>query len=369
MRNATNPLFKGQRIYGEHLSVAFLAQKSLQMNKNQWAIGFSVLELSKLVMGELFYEVIQPRFGANNIDLLMTDTDSFLLHVRTKLSEEECMRKLGDVMDFSNYPKDHPLYDPSRAKELGLLKNEKPAKEIVSFVGLKSKSYAIRVAGGSEEVKAKGVPYRSKKHIPLTAMLDCLRRISSHDVTFRRIGSKNHEIRLTEMQRRAFSSFDDKRFLFCCQHSAPYGSKFIAEFYREGEKCPFCRRIWDAIKTTRRTKRRKRKQSAPACFRPQPRITHETPKPPPPPPPPPIPSPSPPLSSSSPESPLRALYPEEVVEVLVKDGSPAPSTSSLASAFDTLDLDIMRDLGLDDSVFDVAMQAVNSSWTDLDKNA
>ena len=97
-------------------SITFWKKKSLQMTKQQWAIGFSVLELSKLVMQRLFYNVIQQRFGFKNVDLLMTDTDSFLLNIKTgagRSGSNRCtriMRTLSDVMDFSNYPKDHELY-------------------------------------------------------------------------------------------------------------------------------------------------------------------------------------------------------------------------------------------------------------------
>ena len=65
-------------------SISFWKKKTLQMNKQQWAIGYSVLELSKLVMQRLYYNVIQQRFGYKNVELLMTDTDSFLLNIKTE---------------------------------------------------------------------------------------------------------------------------------------------------------------------------------------------------------------------------------------------------------------------------------------------
>jgi hypothetical protein len=240
MKRASSPYFKSSIIFSEELSVSFARKKAIQLNKQQWAIGFSILDLSKLVMQELYYDKIQPRFGVENTELLMTDTDSFLLKLTTKFSQDECMAMLEDVMDFSNYPSEHPLHDSSRAKELGYLKNEMPTKTITSFVGLKSKTYAIKVDSQSEIIKAKGVPYHCKKTIPLESLIKCLRYISCHEVSFKSLRSKDHVIHLIQSDRLAFSSFDDKRYLLCPQHSVPYGSILIPE---KVGYCFFCDEI------------------------------------------------------------------------------------------------------------------------------
>lgn len=229
MKRASSPYFKGAKSFSEHLTVSFSRKKTIQLNKQQWAIGFSILEISKLVMQRLYYQVIQPRFGVDGTELLMTDTDSFLMKLTTELSQTDCMNLLKDVMDFSNYPTDHILHDKSRAKELGYLKNEIPNKTITSFVGLKSKTYAIKVNHEKELIKAKGIPQHCKKTIPISSLFECLHHISKHEVTFRSLRSKDHVIYLIQSDRLAFSSFDDKRYLLCPQHSVPYGSILVPE--------------------------------------------------------------------------------------------------------------------------------------------
>ena len=47
-------------------------------------LGFSLLELSKLLMYEIYYDKLQPYFGQENIQLHYMDTDSFVLSVNTK---------------------------------------------------------------------------------------------------------------------------------------------------------------------------------------------------------------------------------------------------------------------------------------------
>ena len=47
-------------------------------------LGFSLLELSKLLMYQIYYDKLQPYFGQENIQLHYMDTDSFVLSVNTK---------------------------------------------------------------------------------------------------------------------------------------------------------------------------------------------------------------------------------------------------------------------------------------------
>ena len=47
-------------------------------------LGFTVLELSKLLMYEIYYDKLQPYFGQENIHLFYMDSDSFVLSVNTK---------------------------------------------------------------------------------------------------------------------------------------------------------------------------------------------------------------------------------------------------------------------------------------------
>ena len=57
-------------------------QNEILMDKPIY-LGFSVLELSKILMYETYYDNLQPYFGQENIQLLYMDTDSFVLSVNT----------------------------------------------------------------------------------------------------------------------------------------------------------------------------------------------------------------------------------------------------------------------------------------------
>ena len=47
--------------------------------------GFTVLELSKFVMYETYYDKLQPHFGEKGIQFFYMDTDSSVFKVDTKV--------------------------------------------------------------------------------------------------------------------------------------------------------------------------------------------------------------------------------------------------------------------------------------------
>ncbi len=237
LRNTASPLFKSNVICDENFSISFLA-KSTYIMKQSWAIGFSILELSKLHMQRLYYDRVQPALDYR-CTVLMSDTDSWLL-CTDEMTADEAVCKILPVMDCSNYKRDHPLYSADNAKRVGYLKNELPGKVIDEFVGLKSKTYALKIQGEQKaKIRAKGVSGPYKEKIPFEAMKSCLEEQKGHDVTHVGIEAKNHVNRLVQSTKVAFSSFDDKRYLTCPVHSVPYGS-WVIENVKDTGRCYFC---------------------------------------------------------------------------------------------------------------------------------
>jgi hypothetical protein len=234
MRNSSSPLFKGVLICDENLSISFLKKRTVRM-KQSWAIGFSILEISKYIMQSLYHKEIMPVLGSGNVSIVMSDTDSFLLETKC-VNETQIMKSLQHVMDLSNLPTTHPLFDNSRARVPGFLKNEVPDDTIMEAVALQSKTYGFSTSKGLVESRAKGVAKSAKKKISLSQYKACLEEITKLEVTQRTLQAKNHINLMLESKRIAFSSFDDKRYLLCPIHSVPYGSILIKE-----KSCYFCR--------------------------------------------------------------------------------------------------------------------------------
>jgi hypothetical protein len=244
VKNASSPLYKGFIICAEDLTITFHKKKEVTLNQS-FAIGFSVLEISKYIMQSLFYDVLQPKFPPGTLSLVMSDTDSFLLALKAR-DETEVLRKLSRHMDFSNLPGDHELYSALNKKVPGLLKSEVPGSEILEVVALKSKCYSYKTSRGEVRNVAKGVTHAVKRQIPLEQYAACVDRMERREVVQRTIRSKDHVNQLLETKKVAFSSFDDKRYLTCAKHSVPYGSVLLEEEQeQEQEKsggCYFCAR-------------------------------------------------------------------------------------------------------------------------------
>ena len=78
------------------------------MNKPIY-LGFAILELSKLLMYETYYDKLHPHFGAKNLHLHYLDTDSFVLGINTKDIIRD-LKNSDDIFDFTNLDKNHELF-------------------------------------------------------------------------------------------------------------------------------------------------------------------------------------------------------------------------------------------------------------------
>ena len=237
---AGDPHFKSFMIAGEDLSISFHTKKKVKLTQS-WAIGFSILELSKYFMYKTYYQNIKPKMekAGVRISVLMSDTDSWILHTQIPRSIG-VVKILEDIMDFSNYESDHPFFNESRKNIVGFLKNEVPKDEIFQFVGVRSKTYALKTEKQDLQSRAKGVKKAFKRRLGFEDYEACINNITSREVTQYTIGSKTHQNQLIKSTRIAFSSFDDKRYLLCNRHSVPYGSDLIDQSRISGA-CVFCK--------------------------------------------------------------------------------------------------------------------------------
>ena len=86
--------------------------------------GFSVLELSNLIMYEFYSKSSKP-YWQNKVKLQYLDTDSFVLSFDTNNLELINFLQLNkDEFDFSELDKSHELYNPINKKFIGKMKIE-----------------------------------------------------------------------------------------------------------------------------------------------------------------------------------------------------------------------------------------------------
>ena len=79
-------------------------------------LGACVLETSKLHMYKFWYDYLKVRYG-DNVNLIYTDTDSFVLEIFTDDVYED-MKNNNHLFDFSEYPKNHKCYNVKNKKKI-----------------------------------------------------------------------------------------------------------------------------------------------------------------------------------------------------------------------------------------------------------
>ena len=104
-------------------------------------LGACILETSKLHMYQFWYDHLKNKYN-NKVELIYTDTDSFIIEVETDDIYKDMLEN-KNLYDFSEYPKDHPNYDITNKKVLMKFKDEMKSLVITEFIGLKPKMYSF----------------------------------------------------------------------------------------------------------------------------------------------------------------------------------------------------------------------------------
>lgn len=193
-------------------------------------IGMTVLDLAKLYMFELYYEVFLPVYGNKNMSLIYTDTDSMVMDIKTENIYDDLSNKFKHVMDFSNYTSSRIELKQNQAC-LGYLKDETRGIPIQEFIALRPKQYSYKF-GSEEKRTAKG----TKKSVIKTFLnhnlyLDILKTNASIKNKQTSIISKNHEISTIIQNKTSLSCFYDKMYLCDSINCLPYGHYSIGKKY------------------------------------------------------------------------------------------------------------------------------------------
>ena len=222
--------FKSSKIINKNLVSAELKYVRMKLLK-PFYMGMAILDLAKLRVYDFHYNVIKKMYGSK-AQLLMTDTDSLLYEIETDDVYADLNSVASDHFDFSNYPKDHPLYSQQNKKQVGYFKDEMGGKIMTEFAGLRSKMYALRVERGKELKVAKGVKkYIIEQDLDFTDYDTCLEQNVCMENEYKSIQSEKHKVSTTHRTKMTLSPFDDKRYLLNMVDSLPYGHYALPTHY------------------------------------------------------------------------------------------------------------------------------------------
>ena len=121
LKLVAKPTFAQQVIFNPDLVGIQNHKEKVLLNKPIY-VGMSVLDLSKHLMYDFYYNTLKARYG-DKIRLLYTDTDSLIVKVDTDDLYKDMLESAA-IYDTSNYSPDHPLYSDENKKIIGKFKDE-----------------------------------------------------------------------------------------------------------------------------------------------------------------------------------------------------------------------------------------------------
>ena len=217
MKLSSHPNFESFTIFDEHLIAVHMKREKMYYNKPIY-LGMCILDLSKTLMYDFVYNYIKPMYGPR-AKLLMTDTDSLIYEIKTDDFYKDIYEDVESKFDTSEFDKDHPAIKDfgfkvgKNKKVIGMFKDETGGKQIIEFIGLRSKLYSYRLhekehkrcKGVKKSVVAKTITHEDYKNC-LLSKKEQLRKMNV-------IRSHDHNIYTEQINKVALSADDDKRII------------------------------------------------------------------------------------------------------------------------------------------------------------
>ena len=188
----------------EDLSITEMNKTKVKMYKPIY-LGLSIL------MYEFWYDYMKPKYN-DNVKLCYTDTDSFVMNIKTNDFYKDIANDVDKRFDTSNYEVNRPLPTEKNKKVIGFIKDKLGGKIITEFVTLRPKTYSYLTDDGKEDKKAKGSKKCViKRMIKFDDYKNCLLKDKVLLKPQKRFISKKHDVYTEDINKIALSNDDDKR--------------------------------------------------------------------------------------------------------------------------------------------------------------
>ena len=103
----SEPNYHTVKRISKNLSIIEMRKVKVKMNKPIY-LGLSILEISKIIMYEFWYDYIKRKYG-DMVKLCYMDTDSLIMNIKTKDFYKDIAQDVEERFDTSNYDIDRPL--------------------------------------------------------------------------------------------------------------------------------------------------------------------------------------------------------------------------------------------------------------------
>ena len=142
---ASEPNYHSTKCISKHLLIMEMKKTEVKVTKPIY-LGQAVLDLSKTLMFEFWYDYLKAMYG-DKIRLCYTDTDSFIMHIKTDDFYKDISADVDKWFDTSNFNKNdnRPLEIGKNKNVLGKFKDELGGKIMTKFVALRAKTYSFLI--------------------------------------------------------------------------------------------------------------------------------------------------------------------------------------------------------------------------------
>ena len=212
LKLVVKPNYKHFTIYNQDLVGIQMGLNKVKTNKPSY-VGVAILDLSKILMYDFYYELVRPTWG-DNAEVLFTDTDSLALFIQTEDIFQDIAPHVGEWFDTSKLKPGNLQGLPAgvNAGVVGKFKLEEPNDVITEFMGFRSKCYAYKTLHGSEKKKDKGNrKVVIRKNISFEDYKECVLSGSVKHVTQNTIRLRAHDVFTESLFKKALCPKDDKR--------------------------------------------------------------------------------------------------------------------------------------------------------------
>ena len=103
----SEPNYHTINLISEDLSIIEIKKTKVKMKKPIY-LGLSILEMSKTLMYEFWYDYMKPKYD-DNVKLCYMDTDSFIMKIKTNDFYKDISNNVENRFDTSNYEVNRPL--------------------------------------------------------------------------------------------------------------------------------------------------------------------------------------------------------------------------------------------------------------------
>ena len=120
----SEPNYHTTRYFSENLLAIEMKKTDVTMNKPV-CLGMSILNTSKTLMCEFWYNYMKPKYG-DRAKLCYMDTDSFVIYIDTEEFYKDIANDVERWFDTSNYDENDERLLPIRENKnvIGLFKDE-----------------------------------------------------------------------------------------------------------------------------------------------------------------------------------------------------------------------------------------------------